>query len=68
MKLTKAEAELLLPIGVTEFAGTEAELAEEANRAYWVIDDAPYPFWKREKLLRVLENLGVKYGFEVGVF
>lgn len=65
MKLTKAEAELLLPIGVTEFAGTDEELRREVTGAYWVIDDAPYPYWEREKLMKVLERLAGKMGFEI---
>lgn len=63
MELTKAEAELLLPIGVTEFAGTDAELAEDVANTYWVIDDAPWPYWEREKQMRVLQGLAVRLGF-----
>ena len=63
MRLTKAEAELLLPIGVREFAGTDAELAEEIRNTMWVIDDAPYPYWEREKQMRTLANLARKLGF-----
>lgn len=65
MKLTKAEAELLLPIGVTEFAGTREELAEEVVNTYWVLDDAPWPYWVRAKKKKVLADLATKQGFDI---
>jgi hypothetical protein len=63
MKLTKAEAELLLPIGGREFAGTDADLAEDVRNTFYVIDDAPWPYWEREKAMKVLANLAKKLGF-----
>lgn len=63
MKLTKAEAELLLPIGVREFAGTKDELAEEIRNTFFVIDDAPWPYWERQKSQATLANLAKKLGF-----
>lgn len=65
MKLTKAQAELLLPIGVREFAGTDEELAEEITNCYWVIDDAPWPYWEKDKQKKVLSDLAAKMGFEI---
>lgn len=67
MRLTKAEADLLLPMGEREFDGSVLDLAAATQNAYWVIDDAPYPYWERERLLDVLVQLGDKHGFEVGV-
>lgn len=63
MKLTKAEAKLLLPIGVTEFAGTREELIEDLGQTYWTIDDAPWPYWERAKAMKVLQGLATKLGF-----
>lgn len=65
MKLTKTEAELLLPIGVTEFAGTQDELCEEITNTYWVIDDAPYPYWEKQKQKDILTRLANKLNFTI---
>lgn len=66
MKLTRAEADLLLPMGQTEFTGTVEDLKVAATNAFWVIDDAPYPHWERQKLMNVLSGLAAKYNFEIG--
>lgn len=65
MKLTKTEASLLLPIGVTEFGGTDAELSEEITNAYYVMDDAPFPYWVRDRHMKTLERLANKMNFTI---
>jgi hypothetical protein len=67
MRLTKAEADLLLPIGTTEFAGTVEELGEEIQSAIWVWDDAPFPYWEKEKKKNVLKSLADKHGLTVSI-
>lgn len=67
MKLNKAESELLLPIGCDQFAGTKDELCEEVKNTYWVIDDSPFPYWERQKQMKVLEDLAVRLGFQIGL-
>ena len=65
MRLTKAEAELLLPIGVRDFAGTLEELSEDVRNAYYVWDDAPIVHWERKRAMDILSNLADKLGFSL---
>lgn len=65
MKLTKSEAALLLPEGETVFAGTDDELAEVVRQAYFVLDDAPYPYYERAKMMGVLARLAGKLGYSL---
>jgi hypothetical protein len=68
VKLTKTEADLLLPIGETEFAGTEDEFKTLVTNTYWVIDDAPLPYQTRNKQMSVLSKLAAKHGFTIDLF
>lgn len=65
MQLTKAEAELLLPIGCTEFAGSRAELCEEIVNTYNMWEDAPLPPRQRAHARDTLSKLAHKMGFEL---
>lgn len=63
--LNNAEATLLLPRGVNEFAGTDEELRELITNTYWVIDDAPYHWRVRRHQMEVLERLATSLGFTI---
>lgn len=65
MTLTKAQANLLLNIGETKFAGTDAELREHIINTYYVIDDSPFPYPVRAKQMKTLEVLASKMGFTI---
>ena len=60
---TKAEADVL---GFDEFDGGIDELAKELTNAYYVLDDAPFPYWERAKYMTQIEKIAAKYGVKIG--
>lgn len=58
MKLTKREADLL---GMSEWDGDE----EGLRQTYWVLDDAPYPYYEREKMMGVVARFAEKVGVDL---
>lgn len=65
MKLTKAEAALLLPVGSTEYVGTDEELAKDVSSTYWTFEDAPLSLRERQRAMKVLSGLASKMGVEI---
>ncbi len=64
--LTKAER-VALGHSDTEFDGDLDEFKTYVTQTYWVLDDAPWPYWKRERVMETLRDLASKHGFEIEV-
>lgn len=62
MRLTKTEASAL---GHVSFSGTNEELAAAIDAAYFVWEDAPMPYWQREKPMNALVNLATKIDHKI---
>lgn len=57
--LTRAEQNA---VGFDQWTESPQTLGELAYNCWIVIDDAPYPYWERQKLMDVLENLAKRIG------
>jgi hypothetical protein len=63
--LTKAEQNALGLRNTPKWTHGVVELSELTTQSWVVWDDAPMPYWKREKVMKVLENLAVRIGYPI---
>ena len=60
--LTRAEQNALGLRNTPKWTLTEDELVELTHSSWIVWDDAPMPYWQREKYMKTLENLATRIG------
>ena len=64
MKLTEAEADVLYSLDLLPWDGSD-ESSETLRQHYWVMDDAPYPYWERERLMKPIASAAAKLGVDL---
>jgi hypothetical protein len=64
MDFTQAEIDVLSELDLIPWDDSD-ESAETLRMHYYVLDDAPYPYWEREKLMKPVASAASKLGVDL---
>lgn len=62
---TKREVNTL-GLGYTMLAGTKEEIETELTSVYYVWDDAPFPYWEKQKRMQMIEKIAAVHDLTIG--
>jgi hypothetical protein len=65
IELTKREADALGMDRV--LSGTKEEIQAELTQAYYVWDDAPFPYWEKEAKMQMINKIAAIHGMTIGL-